>query len=342
MPARETLSNSALMKEIRNLVRRGNAVEVRLIEHLSEFLQRELHLAFGVRSAFAYLTGELGFSRDVALKRLRAARAVRIRPEALEQLALGRLSVSSLAALGSAIEIPELYEYSLGRSKREVELSVALLTKKRSPRGNGSRVAIETPDGNVAVLYRMPPEVAAKIATAAALFEETARGRAEASFSDTLNASMDLVIESLEAELEKSPPGPAGARCVLDEKGHTSSSASANSNAPSDARGVDETVPTDALDSSAQSVEEQRKIASEPRGKRERRLSTESGVPTEASARRSRAERETASSKGAKQISTRLAVDRQSLIVATTRWGASLVAAAAAAAMRWRPSRAPP
>ncbi len=209
MPRPKTLTNSALVKEIRNLVKRGNALEVRLVQHLAEFLERELHLAFGVRSAFAYLTAELGFSRDVALKRIRAARAILIRPEALEQLRQGRLSVSSLAVLGPAIEIPELYEFALGRSKRQVELKVSLVTKKRSPRGEGSRVSLETPDGAVAMLHRMPPELVAKIATVAELLARTTRGSAEASLSETLSASMDIVICAIESELRGPPPDPS-------------------------------------------------------------------------------------------------------------------------------------
>ncbi len=333
MRPRKTLSNSVLMKEIRNLVSRGNAVEVRLIQHLAEFLERELHLAFGVSSAFAYLTGELGFSRDVALKRIRAARALTVRPEALEQLALGRLSVSSLAALGSAIEIPELYEYSLGRSKREVELRVALMTKGRSPRGDRSRVAIETPDGNVAVLYRMPPEVAAKIATVAALFEETAKGPAEASFCDTLSASMDLVIESLEAELESPPPGAGGP--ISAKNDHSFSRASASSDLVSAAGMVRAILRTHARQPSSQSREKTSKIDWEPGGKLEHCHGADT-APAEHSAPHTRADGQKGPQLVAEQGAPTLA--RPNLIATTGRWVSSIIAATVC----WFSSRAPP
>src|SRR6266850_5451233 len=93
------LPNAQLLARVRELVRRGNAVEAELLAHLAEVDARRLYLEEGCSSMFTYCQRVLHFAEGVAYKRIQAARATRRHPELLGALRAGDLHLSAVGLL---------------------------------------------------------------------------------------------------------------------------------------------------------------------------------------------------------------------------------------------------
>jgi len=93
------LPNAQLLARVRELVRRGNAVEAELLVHLAEVDARQLYLEEGCSSMFTYCQRVLHFAEGVAYKRIQAARAARRHPQILEALRSGDLHLTAVGLL---------------------------------------------------------------------------------------------------------------------------------------------------------------------------------------------------------------------------------------------------
>src|SRR5512145_2292871 len=122
------LSDSELLDQLSALVKQERGVTVAVLLHLAEVEGRELHLAKGSPSLFAYCVRRLGFSEDVAYKRVGAARYARRFPIVLNLLTQGELHLSALMLIGPHLTDANHQEWLMaaaGKTKREVELLVA-------------------------------------------------------------------------------------------------------------------------------------------------------------------------------------------------------------------------
>jgi hypothetical protein len=97
------LPNAQLLARVRELVRRGNAVEAELLVHLAEVDARQLYLEEGCSSMFTYCQRVLHFAEGVAYKRIHAARAARRHPQILEALRCGDLHLTAVGLLAAKL-----------------------------------------------------------------------------------------------------------------------------------------------------------------------------------------------------------------------------------------------
>jgi 5-methylcytosine-specific restriction endonuclease McrA len=122
------LSDGALLAGTRSLVERDRVTTAELIAHLAEVDARALHVPEGYPSVFEWCTAHLGFSRDSACKRIRAARAARRFPVIFAMVADGRLSLSSVGLLARHLteeNHAELLVAAAGRSNDAIEVLLA-------------------------------------------------------------------------------------------------------------------------------------------------------------------------------------------------------------------------
>jgi hypothetical protein len=97
------LSDDALVAGLKLYARHERAASADLIAHLVELETRELHLAAGFRSLFAYCCEELRLSEGAAFNRIEAARTARRFPVVLDMLAEGELSVTTVRIVGKVL-----------------------------------------------------------------------------------------------------------------------------------------------------------------------------------------------------------------------------------------------
>ncbi len=71
------LSDTVLLRNLSELVRRDRATTAELLAHIAEVDHRRLFAEAAYPSMFAYCVAELHLSEDTAYKRIRAARAAR-------------------------------------------------------------------------------------------------------------------------------------------------------------------------------------------------------------------------------------------------------------------------
>lgn len=122
------LSDQQLLDRLAALVTRDHALTVEILLHLGEVEARGLHHARGCSSLFTYCVERLGFSEEVAYKRVGASRLVRQFPLALELLAQGQLHLTALMLLRPQLSEGnhrDLLAAACHKTKREVELLVA-------------------------------------------------------------------------------------------------------------------------------------------------------------------------------------------------------------------------
>jgi hypothetical protein len=118
------LGDDQLLAALSGLVRRENDSLSELLAHLAELDRRELCVALGYSSLFAYCTEALGFCKSSAGRRIAAARVCRDYPEAFTGVANGQLSLSVLCALRphlSAENARELFAACSRKSYEQVE-----------------------------------------------------------------------------------------------------------------------------------------------------------------------------------------------------------------------------
>src|ERR1043165_304944 len=93
------LTDQELDRETRRLAQHERETTAELIRLLIEVESRNLHLALGYSSMFAYCTTALRLSAHAAYSRITGMRAVRRFPNLLDLLAEGALTLSSVGIL---------------------------------------------------------------------------------------------------------------------------------------------------------------------------------------------------------------------------------------------------
>jgi hypothetical protein len=122
------LDDVQLLAALSALVKRENDSLSDLLAHLAELDERELCVARGYSSLFAYCTEALGFCKSSAGRRIAAARVCRQFPEAFTRVANGELQLSVLCALRphlSAENASELFAVCSRKSYEQVEVLLA-------------------------------------------------------------------------------------------------------------------------------------------------------------------------------------------------------------------------
>jgi uncharacterized membrane protein YgcG len=128
-----SMSNEELLAAARDLVRRSQDVEARLLVHLGEIDERKLYLDCSSPSMFAYCVGELGLSEDAAYNRILVARAGRRLPAILDAIRDGRVHLWGMRLLTPHLTEANhrlLIAQATGKSKREIEELVASLAPR--------------------------------------------------------------------------------------------------------------------------------------------------------------------------------------------------------------------
>jgi hypothetical protein len=128
-----SMSNEELLASARDLVRRAQDVEARLLVHLGEIDERKLYLDCSCPSMFAYCVGELGLSEDAAYNRILVARSGRRFPAVLEAIREGRVHLWGMRLLAPHLTEAnhrQLIAQATGRTKREIEELVASLAPR--------------------------------------------------------------------------------------------------------------------------------------------------------------------------------------------------------------------
>ncbi len=128
------LADDVLLRDLKSLVARDRRTTSELLAHLAEVDDRRLYLPAAYPSMFAYCVGELGFSEDVAFKRIRAARTSRQFPQILDAIAAGRLTLSAVVLLHPHLvheNANELLEACEGMSNAQIER--LLVERTRQP-----------------------------------------------------------------------------------------------------------------------------------------------------------------------------------------------------------------
>ena len=90
------LSDSEIISQVKELVRKERETKEDLVRHLAEVERRRLYLSLGYNSLFDYLTRGLQFSPSSAMRRIKAARAGIEVPEVFECLERGEMSLSTI------------------------------------------------------------------------------------------------------------------------------------------------------------------------------------------------------------------------------------------------------
>lgn len=158
------LSDGELTARLSRCARDERHQTALLVAHLAEFDARQLHLAAGYSSLFAYCCEVLGLSEDAACNRIEAARACRLFPVVLERMADGSLSVTTVRLLARRLTPEnhvELVTAASRRSRRVVEELIA----SRFPRPDTPSSVRKVPERLLAVVPFSPsvgPEEAAE------------------------------------------------------------------------------------------------------------------------------------------------------------------------------------
>ncbi len=132
------LTDDELLGKVQALAETERFSLVDLLAHLAELLDRDACQRRGYSSVFAYLTRRLGYAESDAIRRVRAARAVRRFPAVLGMLARGELHVIGLAMLEPHLDAANhlrLLAEARGRSQRDIEA----LAGRLKPASSGPR-----------------------------------------------------------------------------------------------------------------------------------------------------------------------------------------------------------
>lgn len=124
----EALDDHELLKRLKSLVSCERRSVALVLAFLGEIERRRLHESEGFPSLFWYCVRELGYSEEVAYKRVRAALAARRFPSILSLLADGGLTLTGVSILAAHLNWAnhvDLLGRANGLSKRDIEKLVA-------------------------------------------------------------------------------------------------------------------------------------------------------------------------------------------------------------------------
>ena len=128
-----SLTDDELQARVESLAARERGTLAELIAHLAELETRELHLAAGYGSMFAYCHEALRLSEHEALNRIEVARAARRFPVILDLLTEGAVHLTAVRLLAphlTAENHAHVLESARGLRKADIETLVARLAPK--------------------------------------------------------------------------------------------------------------------------------------------------------------------------------------------------------------------
>jgi 5-methylcytosine-specific restriction endonuclease McrA len=156
----ESLSDTALLRRVSELVKQTRADEADLIAHIGEVDARRLHARQAVPSLFAWCTEILRFSEQEAYARITAARASRKHPMLLEMLRDGRLHLSGIVRLAPHLTLANrqaVLKRATHRSKRQIEELVAELEPKPDAKAKIRKLPERRATAHSATGHGLPP-----------------------------------------------------------------------------------------------------------------------------------------------------------------------------------------
>jgi len=130
------LPSHALTARLYELRKQERSLLVEFLAYLAELDRRQLHLALGFSSTFAFLTDHLGYTKSAAFRRTTAARLVARFPVVLTYLGDGRLNLTTLVELRDVLEeksLGEILDRAAGRTEEQVRELVAALHPRPAP-----------------------------------------------------------------------------------------------------------------------------------------------------------------------------------------------------------------
>src|SRR5215210_4709962 len=129
------ISDADLIAELTRLVACEREATGRVLRTLMEFDARQLHLAQGYSSLFAYCTQALHYAEHAALNRIEVARAARRLPCLLQHIEAGTLNITAARLLAPHLTTENaegLLATATHKSKREIEEMIAALRPRPS------------------------------------------------------------------------------------------------------------------------------------------------------------------------------------------------------------------
>jgi hypothetical protein len=137
-------SDTELLSELKTLADREREIHLQVLHYLREVERRDLHLARGFSSLFAFCTEFLGFTEKESMTRIQAMRLVRRMPSAEKLIEGGVLSVSVAAR---ALNAFQKEEKRLGEKlPPELQLKVVDSLKGKSVREAEKEIATVFPE----------------------------------------------------------------------------------------------------------------------------------------------------------------------------------------------------
>src|SRR5580765_8062027 len=97
------VKDHVLLRDLTALTARDRATTALLLAHIAEVDARRLYATAGYSAMYHYCIRKLGFSEDMASKRIRAARVARRFPFVFDAIADGRLHVTGVSLLSSTL-----------------------------------------------------------------------------------------------------------------------------------------------------------------------------------------------------------------------------------------------
>ena len=129
------LSDDVLLRDLATAVAQERTATAEVLAHIAEVDARKLYLPAAYPSMYAYCVGELHYSEQAALKRIRAARAAKRFRTIFGAVAGGRLNLSGVVLLAPYLTedtAEELLRLATHKSKPEIEHLLA----ERFPRSD--------------------------------------------------------------------------------------------------------------------------------------------------------------------------------------------------------------
>jgi hypothetical protein len=113
------MTNEELNARLRSLVKNERRITKEILELVLIAMERRAFRGFGYSSLFDWLTRGFGYSPAAAMRRIEAARLLRAVPEAKEKIEAGKLNLSTLSKVQSAIKAQEKLGSVTVEEKRE-------------------------------------------------------------------------------------------------------------------------------------------------------------------------------------------------------------------------------
>src|SRR5580765_4509409 len=167
-----------LVSQLKSLVVKHRGTTAEILAHIAEMDSRRLYLPAAHPSMFSYCQTELGFSEEMAFKRIRAARMARKYPVIFAAIADGRLHVSAVVLLSKYLRrsnADELLRAAFRKSKTEIVELLAerfpkadlptLVRAIPAPSNSGDQLSPGTVPSPLSTLELGAPESAAVSAT---------------------------------------------------------------------------------------------------------------------------------------------------------------------------------